>query len=182
MVTKTQKKQALDDIRENIARSGHHIYVVSGVSTPRFAYTIGVSESVAVELILAGAIFYMLDDVCTIINDIAAQLKVHQDRRVFEVPELGSFALRGVDATWAAEFILGAFDYYQNRQIPALQIVPDKEHWTIDVPDMSVPWNANAEPAWRWLHERWTWPVPETSTATTDLAALRGRRVTEAMR
>ena len=56
MITEAQKKQALDDIRENIARSGHHIYVVSGGQTPRFAYTIGVNESIGVELILSGAI------------------------------------------------------------------------------------------------------------------------------
>jgi hypothetical protein len=182
MTSETPKKQALDGIRENISRSGHHIYVVSGGSTPRFAYTIGVSESIGIELILAGAIFYMFDEVGTIINDIASQLKAQPDRRICEVTGLGSFTLRKVHSSWAKEFMLGAFDYYQRRDIPALQIVPDKEHWTIDVPDMSVPWNATAEPAWRWLYERWAWPVPENSTATTDLAALRGGRVTEAMR
>jgi len=87
-----------------------------------------------------------------------------------------------VDSSWATEFMLAAFDYYQKRDIPALQIVPDKAHWTIDVPDMSVPWNANTEPAWRWLHEPWTYPVPKNATATTNLAALRGDRITEATR
>ncbi len=182
MITKAQKKQALDDIRENIARSGHHIYLVSGGQTPRFAYTIGVSESIGVELILAGAILYMMDEVETIINDIAGQLKAHPDRRVWEVTGLGSFTLRKVDSSWATEFMLGAFDYYQKRDIPALQIVPDKAHWTIDVPDMRAPWNATTEPVWHWLKEPWAYPVPEDATATTDLAALRGERVTEAMR
>src|SRR5438874_9765122 len=146
MITEAQKKQALDDIRENIARSGHHIYVVSGGQTPRFAYTIGVSELIGVELILAGAILYMMDGVETIINDIAGQLRAQPDRRVFEVTGLGSFTLRKVDSSWATEFMLGAFDYYQKRDIPALQIVPDRAHGTIDVPDMSVPWNATTEP------------------------------------
>jgi hypothetical protein len=182
MVTEAQRKQALDEIRENIARSGHHVYVVSGGQTPRFAYTIGVSESIGVELILAGAILYMMEEVGTIINDIAGQLKAQPDRRVFEVTGLGSFTLRKVDSSWATEFMLGAFDYYQKRDIPALQVVPDNAHWTIDVPDMSVPWNATSEPVWRWLKESWTYPVPEHATATTDLAALRGERVTEAMR
>src|SRR5262249_26286061 len=138
MATEAQKKQTLDDIRANIAESGHHIYVVSGGDpTPRFAYTIGVSESIGVELILAGAILYMCDDVGAIINDIALQLKARPDRRAFEVAGLGSFTLREVHTSWASEFMLGAFDYYQKRDIPALQIVPDKAHWTIDVPDMS---------------------------------------------
>ncbi len=58
MATEAERKQALDRIRENIAREGHHIYLVSGgAATPRFAYTIGVSESIGVELILAGAVF-----------------------------------------------------------------------------------------------------------------------------
>jgi hypothetical protein len=177
-----QKKLVLDRIRENIARSGHHVYVVSRGETPRFAYTIGLSESVGAELILAGAVFYMYDEAVKIVSDIAAQLKAQRDREVFEVDELGSFTLRKAHSSWAAEFMLGAFDYYKKRDIPALQIVPDKVHWTIDVPDMSVPWSASSEPVWRWLEEPWTFPVPKDSTAATNLAALRGQRITEVMR
>jgi hypothetical protein len=182
MVNEVKRKATLNQIRENITRSGHHIYVVSGGATPRFAYTIGISESIGIELILAGAVFYMKDEVLRIINDIAGHLKTQPDRRVFEVTELGSFILRKVDGSWATEFMLGAFDYYQKRDIPALQIVPDKAHWSIDIPNMSAQWNPTTEPVWRWLKEPWTYPVPEDATATTDLAALRGERVTEAMR
>lgn len=182
MANEAQRNQALDRIRENIARNGHHVYVVSGGATPRFAYTIGVSESIGVELILAGAIFYMLKDVTQIINSIAAQLKAQRDREVFEVTGQGLFTLRKAHSSWATQFMLGAFDYYQERDIPALQIVPDKAHWTIDVPDMRAPWNATKEPVWRWLHEPWTYPVPENSTAATNLSALRGDRITEAAR
>ena len=57
--------------------------------------------------------------------------------------------------------MLGAFDYYQKREIPALQIVPDTAHWTIDVPDMAAPWSATREPIWRWQREAWTYPVPK---------------------
>jgi hypothetical protein len=182
MASEAQKEQALRRIRENIAQKGHHIYVVSGGSTPRFAYTIGVSESIGVELVLAGAIFYYLEDVTQIINDIAAQLKAQRDRPVFEVTGRGSFILRKAHASWATALMLGALDYYRVSEIPALQIVPDRSRWTIDVPDMSTPWSAAAEPVWRWLHEPWTYPVPEASTATTNLASLRGERITEAMR
>jgi uncharacterized protein DUF4262 len=177
-----QKKQALERIRENIVRTGQHIYVVSGGETPRFAYTVGVSESVGAELILAGAIFYMKDDVVKILNEVAAQLRAQGGRKVFEVAELGSFTLRKADSTWATEFMLGAFDYYQRRDVSALQIVPDKAHWTIDVPDMSALWNASTEPVWRWLKEPWTFPVPKDSTVATNLAALRGERITEVTR
>src|SRR6516165_1851245 len=159
MTNEPQKKQALDRIRENIARTGQHVYVISGGETPRFAYTIGLSESVGVELILAGAVFYMKDEVLQIIEAIASELKTAHERRTFEVTGLGSFSLRQVHATWAAEFILGAFDYYQKRDIEALQIVPDEVHWTLDVPDMTAPWSATEEPVWRWLREPWTFPV-----------------------
>jgi hypothetical protein len=172
----------LDRIKEDIARSGQHIYVVSGGETPRFAYTIGVSETVGVELILAGAVFYMKDEVVKIINDIASRLKAQRDREVFEVDGLGSFTLRKVHSSWAAKFMLGAFDYYKDRNIPALQVVPDEAHWTIDVPDMGAAWSASSEPVWPWLEERWTFPVPKDSTAATNLAALRGERITEVMR
>jgi hypothetical protein len=46
---------------------------------------------------------------------------------------------------------------------------------------MSGPWNASTEPIWHWLKEPWTFSVPKDSTAAT-LAALRGKRITEAMR
>jgi hypothetical protein len=184
MRNEAQRKQALDRIRENIARSGHHVYVVSGGATPRFAYTIGVSESIGIELILAGAIFYMFKDVTQIIDNIAAQLKAHrdQDQESFEITGLGSFTLCKVHSSWATGLMLGAFDYYQRQDIPVLQIVPDEAHWTVDVPDMRVPWSATTAPVWQWLYESWTYPVPEDSTAATDLAALRGERITEAAR
>jgi len=63
MISDAQRKQALDDIRENIVRSGYHVYLVFGGTTPRFAYTIGVSETLGFELVLAGAVFYMRDEV-----------------------------------------------------------------------------------------------------------------------
>src|SRR5579862_5610582 len=182
MINKEQRKRTLDDIRENIARSGQHIYMVTGETTPRFAYTIGVSESAGVELILAGAIFYMRDDVEKIILNAVAHLKTSRDRGLVEVAGLGSFTFREVDSSWAKELMLGMFDYYQKKDIPALQIVPDQEHWTIDIPNMGMPWSASREPAWKWLREPWTYPVAQDSTAVTDLAALRGVRVTEACR
>lgn len=183
MSEEAKRKQSLERIRENVVRSGHHIYVISGEGqTPRFAYTIGVSESVGAELILAGAVFYMQDDLVRIINDVVAQMKAQRDQEVFQVTGQGSFTLRRVDASWATETLLGAFDYYQKRDIAALQIVPDCAHWTIDVPDMSVPWSSTTEPAWRWLRERWTYQVPVNSTAATNLAALRGERINEVAR
>src|SRR5947209_14459606 len=101
MVNEAKRKAALDRIRKNIARSGHHVYLVLGGATPRFAYTIGVSESIGAELILAGTYFYLNEEVTPIINDIAEQLKAQHDREVFEVAGRGTFTLRKVHSSWA---------------------------------------------------------------------------------
>src|ERR1700760_3294739 len=98
-------KEAQDRIRKNIAQSERHIYVVAGGQTPRFAYTIGVSESVGVELILAGAIFYMKDEAVKILNEVAAQLGSHRNREPFELVGMGSFTLRKVHSSWASEIM-----------------------------------------------------------------------------
>ncbi len=182
MADEAKRKAALEQIREHIARKGHHIYVVVGSVIPRYAYTIGVSESIGAELILAGASFYGNDDVVEIVTDIAAQLKAERNREKFEVTQYGSFTLRKAHAGWATEFMLGAFDYYQRHDIPALQIVPDDAHWTMDIPNLSAPWSATAEPAWRWLYHPCPYPVSKQAMAATNLAALRGERITEAKR
>lgn len=182
MISEAQKREALDRIRENIAQSGHHVYLVVGGKMPRFVYTIGVNESIDVELILAGALFYVNAQATAIVDEIARQLKVQRDQSVLDVAGYGRFTLRQVHTSWSTALMLGALDYYQVPDMPAFQIVPDHSHWTIDVPDMSVPWNIVNEPVWRWLREPWTYPVPESSRTATDLAALRGERVTEAMR
>ncbi len=65
MQASAKRKAALEKIQQNISLHGHHIYVVGAGPDPRFAYTIGLSRSLGFELILAGAIFYMLDGVST---------------------------------------------------------------------------------------------------------------------
>ena len=72
MATEAERRKALEDIRENIARYGLHVYMVIDDITPRFAYTIGLNDSVGVELILAGAVFYMKDEILQIIQAIAS--------------------------------------------------------------------------------------------------------------
>ena len=124
----------------------------------------------------------MRDDVAKIISNTVAHLRASREQTLVEVAGLGSFTLRKVDSSWARELMLGVFDYYQEKDIPALQIVPDQDHWTIDVPNMIVPWSASQEPVWKSLREPWTYPVRQGSTAVTDLAALRGERITEACR
>ena len=179
-----RREAALENIQQNISLHGHHIYVVSGPPDPRFAYTIGLGRSLGFELILAGASFYMLDDVSVIINDLASKLKTDTAWRgmQFEVSSLGAFSLGSVDMSWAKALMLGALDFYQVEEISALQVIPDRANWTIDTPNLSEPWNPATAPAWQWLKNEWTFHVPTKSMALTNMAALSGVRITEAAR
>ena len=179
------RQSALDLIRSSIEKCGHHIYLVSSEGPlPRFAYTIGISEKVGPELVFAGAIFYSAEEVACIINTIASSLDKRaswENERIL-IGSLGYFSLRQVDSSWVNALMLGAIDYYGNRYISALQIVPDDDHWTIDIPNMAQPQNSIAEPVWQWLQEPWSFSIPSGAVATTNLSALRGEPITEAAR
>jgi hypothetical protein len=181
-MSELDRKSALKLIRKNIDQYGHHIYIVQGKSAlPRFAYSIGLTERIGVELILAGASMYYADDVTGLINAIAQSLQGQSNLSAFAVNSLGSFTLRAVDSSWANELMLGAVDFY-GKSVSALQIVPDHDHWTLDIPNLENVWSATAEPVWQWLHAPWNFSIPSKSVATTNLGALRGERVTEAAR
>lgn len=179
-----KKEIAKSVIRNNITVFGHHINVVAGGASPRFAYTIGLSESCPFELIIAGALFYSNEEIKKIIDSIASELRSEKSARSaeFRVDQLGAFSVREVDSSWANMMMLGVLDYYGINSMAALQIVPDKKHLTIDVPDLSKRWDDSVEPIWQWLSSRWTYLVPEDSVAITNIEALKGQRVTEATR
>jgi hypothetical protein len=178
------RQRALEEIRENIARFGYHLYIVSGKQNPRFAYTIGLSPKLGHELIFAGGILFMYKEVGKIIRGVVEEFNAAtaSAKQGFNADPLGRFSLRNCDSTWVTLLMLGATDFYQRPDVPALQIVPDDLHMTIDVPDMTLPWSPQSAPIWRWLKEPWTYSVPSDSEAVTDLDALRGIAVTEACR
>ncbi|KAB2896748.1 MAG: DUF4262 domain-containing protein [Kofleriaceae bacterium] len=182
-MTTDLRQEALQRIRLNIARHGHHVYLVSGGGPiPRFAYTIGLSETVGAELVFAGGAAFVNEELVHIVNRIAEGRRC--DRAldaVFALDALGTFTLRAADTTWVRGLLLGATDYY-GRDVRAFQIVPDDEHLTIDVPDMRHRWTPAAEPAWRWHHEAWRFAIPSDSIAATTIAALQGEPIVEATR
>lgn len=179
-----RRKPSLKAIRENIARHGHHIYLISGGPCPRFAYTIGLGPRLGAEIIVAGASIYSAEDVAQIINYIAETVYPQRSwqESYYDLHSLGSFSFRKAHETWTKILMLGARDFYGVENIPAFQLVPDEAHFTIDIPNLSAPWKAAADPAWQWLRESWKYVVPSTSVATTNLDALRGKRITEAAR
>jgi hypothetical protein len=177
------REQARGQVKRNIQKHGFHIYVIGKASYPRFGYTIGLTRSLGAELVLPGAAWFSGRDVGLIIHVIRNRLV--EDRR-FDAPiaveGFGSFTLRTAHRSWTRKLLLGALDYYACRDVAAYQIVPDEDHWTIDVPDLSVPLDAGRSPAWQWLREPWRHPVPASAYAITDLAALRGSRITQVAR
>jgi hypothetical protein len=177
------RTELLGAINHNIRRNGRHIYAIAGAPSPRFAYTIGMRESIGAELVLAGAAFFDLADVQHILDTIADRLRGETCiEAALALDGLGAFTLRRAHPSWVQRLLLGALDYYNLRDIPAYQVVPDDDHWTIDVPDLDHAYSVEREPVWRWIHEPWSYGVPETSIAVTNLAALRGAPITTAGR
>jgi len=175
----------LEKIRSNIKRYGHHVYLVVGKRSPRFAYTIGVSPVKGAEVVLAGAATYSNEDVKRIIDAVVStESSALVEGFSMEVasPGLGKITLRRVDSSWAKIMMRGALDYYSTADVPALQVVPDEDHWTIDIPDLSRPRTTESEPVWQWLSEPWAFAVSDRSVAVTNLDALRGKPITEAAR
>lgn len=184
------RAKALDRIKRNIEKSGFHAYVIRGGPGPRFAYTIGLRETLGAELVLAGALYYeTTEDVMAILHSIRnLSTKASRGsldakfRSMFDLGTLGSFTLRKARGSWTRSLLLGALDYYGVDDIDAYQIVPEERYRTIDVPNMATNWSATGEPLWKWLHEPWTYPVSKNVTAMTNLDALRGSPITEACR
>lgn len=176
---------ALKSIRENIDKYGYHLYVVTGGVVPRYAYTIGLTESgAAAELMFAGGMVYLARDVELIVSKAVQGVRGNSFSAgmSFDVENLGSFKLQEMDQGWVTPLALGALDYYPERSIRMLQIVPDEAHRTIDVPDMLRALDDGESSPWQWLWRPWEYPIPDDATATTNLDALKGAVVTEAAR
>lgn len=69
----------------------------------------------------------------------------------------------------------------QKAEIQSYQIIPDANHFTYDVPNMSKQWSLS-EPVWQWLVREWKYSVPAKSKVITNLAALQGESITEMAR
>jgi hypothetical protein len=179
-----ERTDFLKTIQSNIDRTGYHVTVVAGISLPRWAYTIGCKESFGFELIFAGGEFYSKDNVGTILNEMIQKLKKGEEWQSLSLnlKSLGSFSLSSVHKTWGEKLALGVYDFYNQSDIQTLQILPDKEHFTIDVPNMSGEFDVNNQSIWKWLVREWDYPIPRDSTVVTNLKVLFGEKATEVMR
>lgn len=170
----------------NIEQWGLHITIVKGGSCPRFAYTIGLSASISIELVFAGGVEFMADDVMLVLNQVSEQLKKEKydsfEEMHLSIPDLGRFRLTKMHTSWSESMLLGVFDFYQTKQMECYQIIPDHSHFTLDIPDMSKAYDSNTQPIWKYLKHEWDLNVPEDSIVITDLQALKGEPITELMR
>lgn len=176
------RRRFLELIRSNIASHGNHVTLVQQGATPRFAYTIGLTERDAPELLLAGAIALSADQAVRALNHGAEVARQGALGGALDVPGVGTFDVRPAHRSWSDHMILGALDVYDRETVPALQLLPTGGLRTFDVPDTARPWDAAREPVWRELLSSGAPELPVTWTAVVDLDALRGKPVSEAAR
>ncbi|AXT61699.1 DUF4262 domain-containing protein [Aquimarina sp. AD10] len=179
-----RKESFLKEIESNINKYGYHITMVSKGLNPRFAYTIGLVDKFGFEITFAGGLFYTNEEVSIIINNVIDKLqeKVNWQELKLEIESLGVFSLSNVDNSWSKLLMLGAYDFYDKDKIQAIQILPDNNHHTLDVPKLSNKFNTSTEPIWQWLVNEWNYKVPKDITVITNLKALKGELITEIMR
>jgi hypothetical protein len=135
------------------------------------------------ELVLAGGIAFSDNARHQILSQVTHRLRTSGDlKKTIGLKGLGSFRLRRARPDWVNGLLLGALDYYREREVVAYQVLPDEKHSTGDVPDMTKKLTASANRAWTWFHKAWAFPVPKGSVAVTNLVALRGERITEVAR
>lgn len=173
------RDEFLTIIRNNINANGYHITLVNGGQNPDFSYSIGLSENLGFELVIAGG-FDSIKKNEAIFGHIYQSLKsgVKVDSH-FSLSDNEIYYLDAVDSSWAENLMLGVCGYYRLNKIKAYQIVPAER--TLDVPLMSNELNTN-DPIWKWLLIEWNINAPKNSYVITDLNALKGKTITEAMK
>jgi hypothetical protein len=183
-MTIDKRQLILGKITSSISKCGYHVTVVQGGPDPRFAYTIGLHEKVGFEVVFAGGAAFTFDEVLRVFQEVARLITSGENSESLslEIDGLGSMSLLEIERSWGHRMLLGALDYYGLKQIKAFQISPDREHWTIDIPNMKEPWSPSAQPIWKWLEAEWGFPVSPKSKAITNLDALRGHPITEVTR
>lgn len=173
----------LASIRRNIDDFGHHVNLVSQGVVPRNAYTIGLNSKLGFDFTIAGSSVFIQDQIFEIIESFVyiSNYSPIEIGRAVEIDNYGKFLTRICDSSWVELICNGAVAIYGSPTC-FLQIFPEGDNLTIDVPDLSQVWDAKKQPVWQWLKRPWHYRVPAASTATTNIAALRGSRITEAAR
>ncbi|MEZ5473031.1 MAG: DUF4262 domain-containing protein [Marinicella sp.] len=180
----SDKKDILNLIKSNIDNFGYHLYLISGSTSPRVLYTIGLKGKLSGEFVFAGGTYYSNDDVVEVVKLIIEKCIEgnHQNNANIYLKGVGNFSLKKVDKSWIDTLMLGATDFHGNNDFDAYQITPEEAFMTIDIPDMSKPFSAEVEPIWRYEKEEWNHKIAPDSCAVTNIDALQGACITEVVR
>jgi hypothetical protein len=178
-------KQVLKDIAIVIKKHGYFRYNITQDLTPNYSYTIGLTDKVGFELVSGGMNYFEEDNNLQYIFDsIVDGILKNSESRIFDLGKLGIFNLIKADVSWISMMMLGAYDYYNNQKIDAFQIIPsNSDKFTLDIPNMSIKWSLESV-IWKHLDDNlnWEYNIPKSSRAITNLAALKGDRLTEFFR
>ncbi|KAF2343107.1 DUF4262 domain-containing protein [Flavobacterium tistrianum] len=173
------REEFLKIIKNNIDKNDYHLTLVNGGQHPEFSYSIGLTEKLGFELIIAGGFISTEDNELIfryIYNQLVSGKKIDSE---FYPSENNSFYLGTVDASWSKELMLGVYDYYSVDTIKAYQIIPKER--ALDTPLMSETKKTD-DPIWKWLDIDWNLTAPKNSYAITDIYSLKGKTITELTR
>jgi len=173
------REEFLKIIKDNIDKNDYYLTLINGGQHPEFSYSIGLTEKLGFELIIAGG--YISTENYELIfryiyNELVSGKTIDSE---FYLSENNGFYFGNVDPSWSKELMLGVYDYYNVDKITAYQIIP--ENRTLDTPLMSQPMTAN-DPIWKWLKMDWNIQVPKKSYVITDIDSLKGKTIVELMR
>ncbi|MBF4519515.1 DUF4262 domain-containing protein [Flavobacterium sp. ANB] len=173
------RSEFLNIIKTNIHDNEYHLTLVNGGQHPEFSYTIGLTEKLGFELIIAGG-FISVKDNEAIFRYIYNQLKSgHKIESEFKLSENNVYYLSKVDSSWSKKLMIGVYDYYNLDEITAYQIISVNR--TMDIPLMSE-FKITDDPIWKWLDLDWNFNVPKNSYIITNIDSLQGKTITELTR
>lgn len=176
-----QHDRAIKRIRSNIEQDGFHLYQILPDSTPGYFYTVGLTEKIGAEVVLAGGAYFQDAERIEIVRRIATKVASGGISDIV-LESVGDFSLHEMDPSWSTKLLLGVYDYYSLEEVSAFQVMPDQQKMTLDVPDMTNHYLAESAGGWRWLSEPWPYDIAEKSKAVTNLDALLGYPITEVLR
>lgn len=177
----SKKKEFLELIKKNISKYGYHVTLVNGGQHPHYAYTIGLYKKYGFELVIAGGYISTGSYERTfdlILKGLNSGLSLDS---IYESESIGeTLKLLEVHSSWKKKMILGVYDYYNNNNVKAFQVIPNSER-LLDTPNMNKPWNED-DSVWNWLDKEWNENVPKNAYSITNIEFLKGEAITEVMR
>lgn len=173
-----------EKIRQNIEEFGRHVSCVLGGESPRFQYTIGLSNKTGFELVFAGQAHIPSKAGAALLNAIAKEIEGGKSVKKLRVKfrKFGTFTLAQADSSWGDRMVLGALDFYDKKTIKVMQVLPEPERATIDIPPMTEVFDPKRHRVWQWLDGGWPYDLPTDAVAITNMDALQGYAISELVR